>query len=478
MERRVLVGSGVGGGGGGVGSEDDLGDGPPGALAPMFSEHFSIHLPQNELEFVDIPLETDVPLFVDPYAFKVCHGDWFVDCNDLLIGYFQRLIDAIRRGDDDEAKRLLLNLSEPNEAHLGHSKGRPRGRGVGPLQALDLYERLKSSRAAQTGKLRDLSDCELMIPGISSDKISDIAVNVVREKLVEFTQSECQKYDVPMRSVSAGMFWNPETGDWRSCYAELPLYEGEPIILVPKECVRFNLAADHQEYWRYFVLEFHRQEHLNSNTSLVRTLTSGKRRGERKVTTKDLEALYPCDKQALYEFSEKHPEVLERYREFMKRKGQVPPTDREIVTSIYEALHRPHEEIHIHYHEDKSMTVTNTVHGDNIGGLVGSGGSVNNGDITVFRDTVINSTRIDADSQAVLLKARQDLEGMELPAVQKQQAAEKLQELAVAVGGPTPKPGVIRRLWENVKAVAPTVAATLTAVKVISELLGGGHPTP
>jgi len=319
MDRHSTSGDVATAGGGGSGDDDshDSGGGDFSSLAPMFSEHFGLSKAQNELDFVDIPLETDVPLFVDPYAFKVTTGVWYEHCNDLLVAYFQRLIDAIKDGNEDESQRLLLNLGEPDIAHLGHSKGRPSGRGVGPQQADDLYQRLKSSRAAQTGKLRDLSDCELMIPGISSDKISDITVNVIREKLAEYTAAQCALHGVPTQIVAAGMFWNAETGDWRSMYASLPIYEGKPIILVPKECVRFKITADHQEYWRHFVIEFHRQEHLSSGSSLVRVLKSGRRRGERKVTTKDLAEFYPCTKEALYEFSEKHPEVLEKYRQFM-----------------------------------------------------------------------------------------------------------------------------------------------------------------
>ena len=36
-----------------------------------FSEHFQLGMTQYELDFVDIPLETDIPLFIDPYAISI-----------------------------------------------------------------------------------------------------------------------------------------------------------------------------------------------------------------------------------------------------------------------------------------------------------------------------------------------------------------------------------------------------------------------
>ena len=79
-------------------------------------------------------------------------------------------------------------LREPNQTRFGLSRGdRPHGRGVGADQALELYDALSQSAAVQTGLLKDLEDCELLIPGISSDKISDITTNIIRPNLIEYT---------------------------------------------------------------------------------------------------------------------------------------------------------------------------------------------------------------------------------------------------------------------------------------------------
>ena len=91
---------------------------------------------------------------LDPYALSIEEDPWFIECNNLVVGYFQLVIDSIRDNDLRTTSRLLLNLHEPNDTHLGYSEGRPAGRGIGNRQANDLYRRLRTSEAAQTGRLR------------------------------------------------------------------------------------------------------------------------------------------------------------------------------------------------------------------------------------------------------------------------------------------------------------------------------------
>lgn len=122
-------------------------------MAKRFSDHFGLNKSQAELDFVDIPFNTDLPLFVDPYAISVEEDPWFGECNDLIVDYFQLVVDSIRNSDIEVAKKLLSNLHEPNDTHLGYSHGRPDGRGIGSRQADALFQRLRTSEAVRTGRL-------------------------------------------------------------------------------------------------------------------------------------------------------------------------------------------------------------------------------------------------------------------------------------------------------------------------------------
>ncbi|HEX3569474.1 MAG TPA: hypothetical protein VHU44_01480, partial [Acidobacteriaceae bacterium] len=138
-----------------------------------FSDFFGLSKNQAQLDFVDIPIETDIPLFVDPYALHVASEEWLRECGNDVVSYFEQLVDKIRIDDQRAVLQLLDNFHEPNETHLGLSSGKPSGRGWGRNQSNQLLAVLKNSTAVTSGSLGDLGDYEMFIPGIGPDKISD-----------------------------------------------------------------------------------------------------------------------------------------------------------------------------------------------------------------------------------------------------------------------------------------------------------------
>ena len=139
---------------------------------PLFSRHFGLNKSQTQLDFVDIDTDEDIPLFIDPYVFSKSTDAWSLQCNEAILSFFETVLEAIRTGDVGRGRRLLDNLTEPNETCFGLSSAMPAGRGVGRRQADDLFDVIRESRAAQTGLLSELADCELFIPGFGPDKIS------------------------------------------------------------------------------------------------------------------------------------------------------------------------------------------------------------------------------------------------------------------------------------------------------------------
>jgi hypothetical protein len=286
----------------------------PFQVAYRFSNVFGLNKRQSELDFVDILVDTNIPLYIDPFALSIEPDDWSAECNNLVVGFFQELIDSMRAKRVTRARDILGNLHEPNETRLGQSHGKPQGRGVGHLQAGSLYKAFSESKAIEIGILSDLSDCELFVDGISHDKISDITTNIIRRKLVEFTSEQCSRWAIPTQLKPTGPFWHNDSKEWRSNYASLPVYMGQPIILDPKRAVRYKMAIDDREYYSQKVVEFIRQEfnraeNANPGASLFKLLRAGM-----KVTKKDVEAEFPKTKDLLRKFSEQFPDLLEKYK--------------------------------------------------------------------------------------------------------------------------------------------------------------------
>ncbi len=276
-----------------------------------FSDRFGLLQSQAELDFVDIPVDADLKLFCDPYSFVIESDPWFVECNNEVSSFFQRLLDFIRARDRSSAMQMLEHVGEANEAHLGFSEKEARGLGIGRKKAEALYERLQSSDAVKTGRLQDISECDLFVRGVGPDNISDMTLNIIRHKLLEYTATQCEQLGIETKMVQGGFCWNNESNRWKNGYAHLPVVDGNRLLLVPKAAVRYRLALDHQDFYRKHVLEFLQAEHLSANTSLVHVLKNGKRR----VTKKDVAQENPLSKEMLFRFAEEHPEVLKAYKE-------------------------------------------------------------------------------------------------------------------------------------------------------------------
>ncbi len=285
---------------------------------PKISEHFHLNQSQAQLNFVDVDPRRDKALYFDPRVLARGSDDWSVSCHNAITSFFQAIIDAIRDGRDADGLALLDGLHEPNETSLGQSRGEPSGRGIGDIQAGQLYDKLRQSAAAQNGVLTELSDCELFIPRIGEDKISDITTNVIRRQLIEFTQTQCDLDGIPLiDGTPSGFLWNAGTNQWDNDYTRLPIINGRPILLVPKSAVRWNMAFSHEQFREHFVISYLQDEHLRNDTALVETLRNGRRR----VTKESIKNEYRMDKDFLARFSANHPEVLVRYKNLLN----IPP---------------------------------------------------------------------------------------------------------------------------------------------------------
>jgi hypothetical protein len=277
----------------------------------LFSIHFELKKTQAELDFVDIPIDKDLPLFIDPFALSLRQDRWSQQAHATLIAFFEKIIEVIRNGDLDAGRQLLQHLKEPNETRLGLSKHRPRGRGIGRDQAADLFDALRDSSAVQTGFLKSLEECELLVEGIGRDKISDLTTNVIRGHLAEYSKDQCDLLNIATQSVPVGPYYSHEDSDWKNEFLELPVVKGRPLLLVPKAIVRFDPSYDHQKYYREVVLSYLQAEHLHANSGLVKILKNGKH----VVRKKDVAATFPCTKENLFAFSRAHPEALQQYRD-------------------------------------------------------------------------------------------------------------------------------------------------------------------
>ncbi|AKD04373.1 hypothetical protein POKO110462_20160 [Pontibacter korlensis] len=267
---------------------------------------------QAELDFVDIDIGQDLPLFIDPFFLSIKRDNWSVEATLTIKSFFDRLVNLIRNNNEPEAKALFAHLSEPNSTCLGMSMGDPRGRGVGDTDAVKIYESLLKSRAIQTGLIRDIEDNILFVDNFGKDKLSDMTTNIITKHLIQYTQNQCNLHNIPLRKgVTSGYFWSRADNAWISEYTEMLVINNKKILLVPKGIVSFSKSYTPTKYYEQFVLDYLQNEHLTLGSALVQK----RKDGTPYVTKKSVEEENPFSKTFLRKFTQDHPEVLQQFKE-------------------------------------------------------------------------------------------------------------------------------------------------------------------
>jgi len=238
-------------------------------------------------------------------------------------------MDAIRNGDENRGLELLSALREPNDTHLGVSKGKPAGRGLGPEQAGKVYLSLEGSKAIGTALITDLSDYAMFIDGIGPDKISDMTTNIIRGRLLTYTIDQCDLHGVPLTpSLPSGLIWDRSKRKWKQQYVARPFHGDEAILLVPKRYVKWQGAVNKRikSYYKHFVRNFIREEQLKTNGPLVSVIKRG-RRLDRVVYLGDIEEKYPNTKSFLVEFSTNNPDEYKKFKKAVIKHNPVADQD-------------------------------------------------------------------------------------------------------------------------------------------------------
>ncbi len=276
------------------------------------SGYFDLSRDQTTLDFVDVPIGNDTPVFLDPSRIRSMQSTWASECNSILQHFFETLLRHLQTSNDADGLKMLEALTEKNEFHLGFSSGLSDGRAFGRGYAGKVWEALKKSQAGTTGLLKDIEDACLFIDGVGPDRISDAVCNILRGPLVRYTQEICQYYGIPLNSnVDSGPIWNVQSERWEDSLLPLPITPYGKLLLIPKVAVRHRLVYDSSNYYTHYLLPEMQTSEKHLNTGLVHTLKDGRKR----VTKKDLREKYGADKLSIIRETQKHPNALHEYRE-------------------------------------------------------------------------------------------------------------------------------------------------------------------
>ncbi len=175
-------------------------------------------------------LGIDNKLFVDPNLFKVAKTQEFAHAREKLEQYFANVIKLLSKAKSHgdvawEAARKMLTIKEEQGAALGYSGAGTSGSAIGPELAEQLCKRAKEIVDLGIDDPVIFELIGLFEEGFGADRLSDLAIAVLRAEFLSFTQRIAAELDLQPRSRT------------KDGALELPLHpDGRTfLMLIPRE---------------------------------------------------------------------------------------------------------------------------------------------------------------------------------------------------------------------------------------------------
>ena len=208
----------------------------------LFSEYYKISSPEDK-EWFDPILHQDTMLFIDPFAVFKSTNDLFKDSYSEIMCFFQQAFELLAYSGGNKnhlsykkAENMLM-FPEVNAICLGYSKQR-QGSGTGPKWAKTLATNISHIISKGINHISHFEELGIFCEGIGPDRLSDMTANLLKQRLVIYTQQICNSYGIPMRNIILqNAIFDYKYKRWNSAEYFLPTNpykNNSPVLLIPK----------------------------------------------------------------------------------------------------------------------------------------------------------------------------------------------------------------------------------------------------
>ena len=213
-------------------------------MATFFSDAFGIDTKfMEDYGAFDVSIINDLPLFIDPFLLFHSQKAEYQTLHEQIINYLVFLRDrAANHVVNDGALRNWYCFPEFKQNWLGFSLVGNGGRGLGIDFARELHKNLNivfSDFGEE--KITESSHIEkvcLITDGVGRDNISDFVTNLILGYLCRYTETFAKKFlksnQIKEVTIDRAAF-NYTTETWERQKFTLPRYDGDHILLTPKD---------------------------------------------------------------------------------------------------------------------------------------------------------------------------------------------------------------------------------------------------
>lgn len=204
----------------------------------------------SQLDFVNIPINKDVKLFLDPTKLHSKNlSSVFENAALKLHSFFLEAYRLYTKFGENEVRNILCFSSECNFIHLGYSKSKSRGKGVSEKMLFNFFKKISGFTPSERKNLLHPTSIAIFVPKFAEDRTSDFLVSLLKKEIVEYSleQAKLHQLRIEYSKYDFGHYWDDISLSWKTIKHFYIKANDRPILLIPKCLVskKYKFSTSH-----------------------------------------------------------------------------------------------------------------------------------------------------------------------------------------------------------------------------------------
>ncbi len=223
----------------------------------LFSQEFNLTI-QPDDDFYDREMNFDSEVFVDPFSLYDTNMKEFQGAHKEIINFFEHAYQLVAQSGGCKSSNyykiaeLMFRMDDAWEMGLGYGRKDVKGSSYAQGWAKVFLSGITRSLEMGINDVKHFESLSIFEEGIGCDTISDITCNILKRHFVKYTQKVCKKHNIPLSPCVLNKYqYNYRYDRWKNGTFELPIYNGKPFLLVPKNMLNILPSINVDNYYDY-----------------------------------------------------------------------------------------------------------------------------------------------------------------------------------------------------------------------------------
>lgn len=287
------------------------------------------------MSFIDIDMEQDTQIFIDPFLIQRLKWDLWKDLRVLLKTFRESwTVYHLKSWNFEKLTQNRSFVHEINRVHLWYSK-KNRWWWLSDKKAFSVEEIIRLLKHTSGYIPKNIQEAIMLTPWIWPDWLSDVICNVCKKALINFTEKFClENPTIKSKKYDLWYAWDASTCEREKVSGICPINfeKWTPILLIPKTIVSNMRYFSMNSLYSHWLLVSLQDWNIQEDTSLVVKLKDW----TKKVHKKELRKIVKCCYDEIFERIQWDASIFANYREWIKSKVEKSLNEQWIeVSSLY-----------------------------------------------------------------------------------------------------------------------------------------------